>query len=78
MASRVRNIKQAYLYIKEQDSETALTEYAFRNIVKSGKIPTFKIGNKILLNLDDVDRFLENVTLFVEQKQQKGIRKQEV
>lgn len=82
MAVRVRNIKQAYLYIKEQDSETALTESAFRSIVKSGLIPTFSIGSRILLKLDDVDKFLQNVTgVAVERKQkqqQKGIRKQDI
>ena len=82
LAVRVRNIKQAYLYIKEQDSETALTESAFRRIVKSGLIPTFTIGNKgsrVLLKLDDVDKFLESVTGDVTaQAQQQGIRKQDV
>lgn len=82
LAVRVRNIKQAYLYIKEQDSETALTESAFRSIVKSGLIPTFSIGSRILLKLDDVDKFLQNVTgVAVERKQkqqQKGIRKQDI
>ena len=39
MIARVRNIKQAYEYIKEQDNETALTESAFRSVVKSGLIP---------------------------------------
>lgn len=81
---RVRNIKQAYEYIKEQDSETALTESAFRSIVKCGLIPTFSIGSRILLKLDDVDKFLQDVTgivVDVEKKQkqeQQGIRKQDV
>lgn len=82
LAVRVRNIKQAYLYIKEQDSETALTESAFRSIVKCGLIPTFSIGSRILLKLDDVDKFLQDVTgVAVEKKQkqeQQGIRKQDV
>lgn len=79
---RVRNIKQAYEYIKEQDSETALTESAFRSIIKSGLIPTFSIGSRILLKLDDVDKFLQDVTgVAVEKKQkqqQQGIRKQDI
>jgi len=84
LAVRVRNIKQAYEYIKEQDSETALTESAFRSIVKCGLIPTFSIGSRILLKLDDVDKFLQDVTgvvVAVEKKQkqeQEGIRKQNV
>lgn len=78
LAVRVRNIKQAYLYIKEQDSETALTESAFRRIVKGGLIPTFSIGSRILLKLDDVDKFLEGVTGIVVEKKQQGIRKQNV
>lgn len=82
LAVRVRNIKQAYEYIKQQDSETALTESAFRSIVKSGLIPTFSIGSRILLKLDDVDKFLQDVTgVAVEKKkkqEQEGIRKQDV
>ncbi len=78
LAVRVRNIKQAYLYIKEQDSETALTESAFRRIVKGGLIPTFSIGSRILLKLDDVDKFLEGATGIVVEKKQQGIRKQNV
>lgn len=59
--TRMRNIKQAYLYIKEQDSETALTESAFRKIVKKGIIPTLCISSRVnLINLDDVDAFLQN------------------
>lgn len=84
MAVRVRNIKQAYLYIKEQDNETALTESAFRSIVKGGLIPTFSIGSRILLKLDDVDKFLQDVTGIAvavkkkQKQQQEGIRKQDV
>ena len=77
MITRVRNIKQAYEYIKQQDSETALTESAFRRIIKNGLIPTFTIGSRILLKLDDVDKFLQDVTGNVA-KTEKGIRKQEV
>lgn len=78
MAVRVRNIKQAYEYIKQQDNETALTESAFRSVVKSGLIPTFSIGSRILLKLDDVDKFLQDVTGVVVEKKQTGIRKQDV
>ncbi|NDO47598.1 hypothetical protein [Clostridium sp. MD294] len=68
------------MYIKQQDSETALTESAFRRIVKGGLIPTFSIGSRILLKLDDVDKFLQDVTGIVVEKKQKqqGIRKQDV
>ncbi len=78
LAVRVRNIKQAYEYIKQQDNETALTESAFRSVVKSGLIPTFSIGSRILLKLDDVDKFLQDVTGVVVEKKQTGIRKQDV
>ena len=82
LAVRVRNIKQAYEYIKQQDSETALTESAFRSIIKSGLIPTFSIGSRILLKLDDVDKFLQDVTGVAVEKKKKqeheGIRKQDV
>ena len=49
---RIRTIPKAYEEIKKLDSNTSFTMAALRNMCKSGEIPTFKIGNKTLLNFD--------------------------
>lgn len=49
---RIRTIPKAYEEIKKLDSNTSFTMSALRNMCKSGEVPTFKIGPKILLNFD--------------------------
>lgn len=52
--SKVRTIRQAVAEIRKADPETAVTEYAIRQLVKSGQIPAVMSGNKALVNLDDI------------------------
>lgn len=49
---RIRTLPKAFEEIKKLDSNTSFTMTALRNMCRSGEIPTFKIGNKILLNFD--------------------------
>ena len=49
---RIRTIPKAFEEIKKLDSNTSFTMAALRNMCQSGEIPTFKIGNKTLLNFD--------------------------
>lgn len=55
---RMRTIKQAIAELKEKDSNTAFTESALRRAVSSGDIPHIKAGNKVLVNLDTVESYL--------------------
>lgn len=55
---RMRTIKQAINELKTQDSETAFTESALRRAISSGDIPHLRAGNKILINLDTVEKYL--------------------
>ena len=55
---RMRTIKQAINELKTQDSETAFTESALRRAISSGDIPHLRAGNKILVNLDTVEKYL--------------------
>ena len=57
---RMRTITQAYEYLRSQDPQTAITKTAFREFVNKGYIPVVVVGKtKKLINLDNVDRFLE-------------------
>ena len=49
---RMRTIPKAYEAIKTLDPDTDFSMRMFRTLVKSGEIPTIKISNKVLVNLD--------------------------
>ena len=49
---RMRTIDNAYTEIKELDPNTDFTKRALRRMVETKEIPTTKIGNKNLINLD--------------------------
>lgn len=55
---RMRLIKEAFTELKERDPSTALTEYALRRMVKSGQVPSVCAGNRYLVNMDVLERFL--------------------
>ena len=49
---RIRTIPKAYEEIKNLDGNTSFTMAALRNMCRNGEVPTFRIGNKTLLNFD--------------------------
>ena len=56
---KMRTINAAYQWIIEQDSQTCLTRNAFRGMVVRGRIPSIKVGNRFLVNVDKVFPILE-------------------
>ena len=56
---RLRTLTETYNYIKEQDSETAITPNALRRMVVSGQIPCVKAGKKYLIDLDVLFEYLK-------------------
>ena len=55
---RLRSIHSLFLMIKEQDTDTEVTEYLIRKLVYGGYIPSVETGNKRLANFEDVCAFL--------------------
>lgn len=49
---RMRTIPKAYDEIKKLDNNTSFTLRALRRMCTNGDIPTVKVGNKTLINLD--------------------------
>lgn len=49
---RMRTLPKAYQEIKKLDPDTDFSMRALRKLIKSGEIPTVKIQNKTLVNLD--------------------------
>lgn len=59
MPPRMRTIDQAAAWLQENDPGTAFTKTALRRLVVSGKLPSVKVGQKYLLNLDTMEDFLQ-------------------
>lgn len=55
---RMRTIDGAMAEIRQADPNSNLTRRALQRMVYSGEIPSVKIGNKNLLNLDFLIDFL--------------------
>ncbi len=51
---RMRTIPEALKMIKEKDQDTSITLYAIKKLCQNSKINSIHIGNKILLNFDDL------------------------
>jgi excisionase family DNA binding protein len=56
----MRTIKQTIEYFKKQDQETALTEWGLRQMILKGEIKYHKAGNKYLINLDYLEKYLNH------------------
>ena len=52
MSVRMRTIPKAFAEIKAADPNTDFSIKALRKMVKEGRIPSVKIENKVLVNLD--------------------------
>ena len=51
---RMRLIKDAFEQLKNDDPDTDITLYALRTIVKSGLVPTVRLGRKVLINYNSL------------------------
>jgi excisionase family DNA binding protein len=60
---KLRTLQDAYESIKLEDPDTAITPYAIRLIVKQNKIPFMRSGNKYLINLETLLKYIENNTV---------------
>lgn len=54
---RIRTITKAYQEIKAADPDTAVTEYAIRQAVISGQVPSKKAGTKYLVDLEKLQEY---------------------
>lgn len=54
----MRTIAAAAAELRKLDPNTAVTPYAIKQMVLSGKIPHIKAGKKRLINMDILERYL--------------------
>lgn len=71
---RMRTIQEAHRCLKEMDHGTAMTPYAIRRLILNGEIPCIKAGNKYLLDMDNLESYLNNPQAIISQSVQ-GIRR---
>ena len=53
-----RTIREAAVWFKTQDPQTCLTETAIRTLVRSGKVPSVRVGKKYLVTLEALEMYL--------------------
>lgn len=53
-----RTIREAAAWFKSQDPQTSLTETAIRTLVRSGKVPSVRVGKKYLVTLEALEMYL--------------------
>lgn len=56
--NRMRTVRQCLAELRGADPETAVTEWFIRCLCKDNKVKHFMTGTKILVNLDDLIRYL--------------------
>ena len=56
---RMRTIDQVADWLRKTDPDTALTKTALRRLVTTGQLPSVRIGQKYLLDLDTLTEYLK-------------------
>lgn len=56
--ARMRTIRQCVHELKLLDPDTAVSEWFIRCLCKDGKVKHFMTGTKVLVNFDDLIRYL--------------------
>ena len=59
---RIRTVNTAYEEIISNDPNTALTKSAIRSLLKDGTIPSLKIGNKVIFDMNDLEKILSKAS----------------
>ena len=55
---QARTIREAASFFRESDPETCLTETAIRRLVRSGAVPSARVGRKYLVTVEALEAYL--------------------
>lgn len=58
--ARMRTVTQTMQYLRENDPNSAITEWWLRQMLRSGELKHHRAGNKYLINLDYLEEYLRN------------------
>ena len=56
---RPRTIREAAAYFQESDPQTCLTETAIRTLLRTGAVPSARVGKKYLVTIEALEAYLE-------------------
>lgn len=56
---RTRTIREAAAYFQESDPQTCLTETAIRTLLRTGAVPSARVGRKYLVTIEALEAYLE-------------------
>ena len=56
---RTRTIREAAAYFQETDPHTCLTETAIRTLLRTGAVPSARVGRKYLVTIEALEAYLE-------------------
>lgn len=56
---RTRTIREAAVYFQESDPQTCLTETAIRTLLRTGAVPSARVGRKYLVTIEALETYLE-------------------
>ena len=56
---RTRTIREAAAYFQEADPHTSLTETAIRMLLRTGAVPSARVGRKYLVTIEALEAYLE-------------------
>lgn len=56
---RTRTIREAAAYFQEADPYTSLTETAIRTLLRTGAVPSARVGRKYLVTIEALKAYLE-------------------
>lgn len=56
---KMRTIEQATAELKQADPRTAFTKTALRQLIIAGTLPSVRIGNKYLVCMEVLERYLQ-------------------
>lgn len=67
---KIRTINEAYTELQNLDSSCSLTKYGLRQLVLKGEIPSFRRGNRYLIDFDQLLQHLNFSTYSISTVQQ--------
>lgn len=56
--AQLRTLPKAYDYYKTKDPDTALSKNYFRTLVKTGAIPSVKLGKNFLIDVETLEGYI--------------------
>lgn len=59
---RTRTIREAAAYFRECDPQTCLTETAIRTLLRTGSVPSVRVGKKYLVTVEALEAYLTGET----------------